>query len=133
MIEDGEYQVVFDEERYPLSVIGKHNMSNVEGARLLAKNMGVDSVSFFEALSDFGGAAKRLEPIKVKGITKAYRDFAHAPSKVTATVAGVREAYPNKNIVVFLELHTYSSLNPEFIKNYAGSFKSCFQSICVLR
>tara|TARA_R110001592_G_scaffold363221_1_gene681578 strand:- start:7487 stop:8845 length:1359 start_codon:yes stop_codon:yes gene_type:complete len=120
-VENGEYQVVFDDENYPLSVIGKHNMSNVEGARLLANKMGVDSASFFEALSDFGGAAKRLEPVTVKGIAKAYRDFAHAPSKVTATVAGVREAYPDKNIVVFLELHTYSSLNPEFIKNYAKS------------
>lgn len=120
-VNDGVYSIAFRGKVFKMSVLGKHNMSNVEGARLLAENMGINSDDFFHAIQDFGGAAKRLEPITLPGISKAFRDFAHAPSKVTATVAGIREAFPDKKIVVFIELHTYSSLNPEFIKHYAGS------------
>lgn len=120
-VNDGHYVIKNEGENHPLSVIGKHNMYNVEGARMLAKEIGISAKDFFNALHTFTGAAKRLEPYKFKNVSKAYRDFAHAPSKVTATVNGVRETYPDKKIVAFLELHTYSSLNPSFIPKYSKS------------
>lgn len=123
-VEEGKYFVENGGKKCALSVIGKHNMYNVEGARLLAQNIGIDDQVFYQALQSFTGAAKRLESYKFKNVNKAYRDFAHAPSKVKATVDGVREAYPNKKIVAFLELHTYSSLNPNFIPKYKSGLNS---------
>jgi UDP-N-acetylmuramate: L-alanyl-gamma-D-glutamyl-meso-diaminopimelate ligase len=51
----------------------------------------------------------------------AYKDFAHSPSKVAATTKAVKEQYPDRTLVACLELHTYSSLNAEFLKEYQGA------------
>jgi UDP-N-acetylmuramate-alanine ligase len=106
----------------PLQVFGAHNASNVEAARWLAQEMGVDDETFYEAITTFKGASKRLESLPT-GSTRvlAFKDFAHAPSKVKATVAALREQFPNRRVVACLELHTFSSLNPNFLPLYDGS------------
>ncbi|MFN0189636.1 MAG: UDP-N-acetylmuramate--L-alanine ligase [Bacteroidia bacterium] len=107
----------------PIEVFGGHNLNNLAGAKWICQNMGVDEVDFYEAIASFKGASKRLEKI-AEGIGKvAYKDFAHSPSKVAATTKAVKEQYPNRTLVACLELHTYSSLNAEFLKEYEGALE----------
>ncbi|MEK0420462.1 MAG: hypothetical protein RLZZ161_313 [Bacteroidota bacterium] len=103
---------------YPLSIFGRHNLQNAAGVALLAAELGIDSHSFWTAMQSFTGTAKRLEKVFESESAVVYRDFAHAPSKVKATVQAVREQYPNDNLIAVFELHTYSSLQPDFLPGY---------------
>lgn len=105
----------------PIEVFGAHNLNNLAGAKWICQNMGVDEADFYEAIASFKGASKRLEKIAENGNNLAYKDFAHSPSKVAATTKAVKEQYPDKTLVACLELHTYSSLNAEFLKEYEGA------------
>ncbi|NVK26888.1 MAG: peptidoglycan synthetase [Flavobacteriia bacterium] len=105
----------------PLQIIGEHNLLNLEGARWICLEMGIQEDEFYEAISSFTGASKRLEPLAESADIRVFKDFAHAPSKVKATVSAVKETYPNSKVVACLELHTFSSLNPDFLPGYAGS------------
>jgi len=105
----------------PIEVFGAHNLSNLAGAKWICQNMGVDEAEFYEAIASFKGASKRLEKIAQTPTAVAYKDFAHSPSKVKATTQAVKKQYPNKKLVACLELHTYSSLNTEFLTEYQGA------------
>ena len=105
----------------PIEVFGRHNLNNLAGAKWICQNMGVDELDFYEAISTFKGASKRMEKIAESAISVAFKDFAHSPSKVAATTAAVKEQYPNRRLLACLELHTYSSLNSEFLKEYKGA------------
>ena len=96
-------------------------MSNLAGAKWVCQHLGIDEADFYEAIAHFRGAAKRLEKIAEGPTSVAYRDFAHAPSKVRATVQAVKEQYPDKMVTACLELHTYSSLNVSFLDAYRGT------------
>ena len=111
------------EGEVPLKIFGQHNLQNLEGARLVCNQLGVMDDAFYAAISDFEGASKRLELIADDDRGKFYRDFAHAPSKVKATVEAIRGQFANQYVVSVLELHTYSSLNPDFLPQYAGSLQ----------
>ena len=108
----------------PIEVFGKHNLSNLAGAKWICQHMGIDQDDFYQAIASFKGASKRLDKLAENSKTVIYKDFAHAPSKVKATLAAVKEQYSNKTIVACLELHTYSSLNATFIKEYRDSLKA---------
>lgn len=105
----------------PIEVFGRHNLNNLAGAKWICQAMGVDEDDFYQAIATFKGASKRLEKIGETQRNVAYKDFAHSPSKVAATTKAVKEQYPDKKLVACLELHTYSSLNPEFLKQYEGA------------
>ena len=105
----------------PLEIFGEHNLNNLAGAKWICQQMGVDEDDFYEAISSFKGASKRLELIAKSDRTAIYKDFAHSPSKVLATTSAVKDQYPERDLVACLELHTYSSLNAEFLKEYKGA------------
>jgi UDP-N-acetylmuramate: L-alanyl-gamma-D-glutamyl-meso-diaminopimelate ligase len=105
----------------PIEVFGAHNLNNLAGAKWICQNMGVDEAEFYEAIATFKGASKRLEKIAESANKVAYKDFAHSPSKVAATTKAVKEQYPDRTLIACLELHTYSSLNAEFLKEYQGA------------
>ncbi len=113
----------------PLQIFGSHNLQNLEGARWVCQHMGVQEEEFYESIASFEGANKRLEIFHHEDDFVVYRDFAHAPSKVEASVKAVREKYPTENIFALLELHTYSSLNKEFIPQYKGSLLPANQKV----
>ncbi len=120
-VNDGHAKLNTEEGPVPLSIFGKHNMNNLEGARWICNQMGINDEQFYEAITSFKGAARRLETIDSSESIKAFRDFAHAPSKVNATVNAVKESFPNRRVIACLELHTFSSLNIEFMDQYAES------------
>ncbi|MBL4662115.1 MAG: peptidoglycan synthetase, partial [Flavobacteriaceae bacterium] len=110
IVEDGETLLTTPEGPMPIEVFGKHNLNNLEGARWICQLMGVDEAGFYEAIATFKGASKRLEKIAENSSTVAYKDYAHSPSKVKATSEAVKAQYPEKRLLAWLELHTYSSL-----------------------
>ena len=107
--------------RVPLRVFGNHNLLNLTAARYACNSLGVTDEQFDEAIQSFGGASKRLELVKATMDCAVYKDFAHAPSKLRATIAAMKEQYPNRRLVACMELHTFSSLTAEFLKQYAGT------------
>jgi UDP-N-acetylmuramate: L-alanyl-gamma-D-glutamyl-meso-diaminopimelate ligase len=108
----------------PIEVFGAHNLNNLAGAKWICQNMGIDEADFYEAIATFKGASKRLEKIAEGKGKVAYKDFAHSPSKVSATTKAVKNQYPDRKLIACLELHTYSSLNAEFLKEYEGALES---------
>jgi UDP-N-acetylmuramate: L-alanyl-gamma-D-glutamyl-meso-diaminopimelate ligase len=120
-VEDGTTLLDTPEGPMPIEVFGAHNLNNLAGAKWICQNMGVDEADFYEAIASFRGASKRLEKIAEGKGKVAYKDFAHSPSKVSATTKAVKAQYPNRKLVACLELHTYSSLNAEFLKEYEGA------------
>lgn len=128
-VEDGETLLETNEGPMPIEVFGKHNLSNLAGAKWICQNMGVDEDDFFEAIATFKGASKRLEKIAEGSSSIAYKDFAHSPSKVAATTKAVKEQYPNRKLIACLELHTYSSFNPEFLKEYKGALDAADEAV----
>lgn len=123
-VENGVTLLDTPEGPMPIEVFGAHNLNNLAGAKWICQNMGVDEAEFYEAIASFKGASKRLEKIAESKNKVAYKDFAHSPSKVSATTKAVKEQYPDRKLVACLELHTYSSLNAEFLKEYQGALNS---------
>ncbi len=123
-VEEGVTLLDTPEGFMPIEVFGAHNLNNLAGAKWICQNIGVDESDFYEAISSFKGASKRLEKIAEAKGKVAYKDFAHSPSKVLATTTAVKNQYPARKLVACLELHTYSSLNAEFLKEYEGALDS---------
>lgn len=120
-VENGTTLLETPEGPMPIEVFGKHNLNNLEGARWICQLMGIDADDFYEAIATFSGASKRLELIAETDTAIAYKDFAHSPSKVKATTQALKNQYPDRKLIACLELHTYSSLNPEFLTEYQGA------------
>lgn len=121
---NGRFFLNNGKDRVPIRIFGSHNFQNLSGAKEVLKKIGITTDQFFEAISTFEGAAGRLQKIKEYNSCTVYKDFAHAPSKVKATVKAVKEIYPSRDLVACLELHTYSSLNKGFIPQYKDSLKA---------
>jgi UDP-N-acetylmuramate: L-alanyl-gamma-D-glutamyl-meso-diaminopimelate ligase len=105
----------------PLEIFGNHNLQNLAGAKWICQHMGVDEEDFYEAITSFKGASKRLEKIAQNNSSVIFKDFAHSPSKVEATTKAVKDQYESRTVIACLELHTYSSLNAEFLQEYKGT------------
>ncbi len=128
-VEDGVAYLETEEGDMPLEIFGKHNLNNLAGAKWICQNMGIDEDEFYEAISSFKGASKRLEKISESNSAIVFKDFAHSPSKVKATTAAVKEQYTDKRLLACLELHTYSSLTPEFLVQYEGALKAANEAV----
>ena len=128
-IEEGLTLLETSEGEIPLEVFGQHNLQNLEGARSICFHLGVGEEDFYEAIADFRGASKRLEKIGESKDKVIYKDFAHSPSKVEATTRAVKEQYPERTLLACLELHTYSSLNETFLKEYRGALEMADEAV----
>ena len=128
-VKDGTTLLETPEGPMPIEVFGNHNLNNLEGARWICQLMGIDADDFYEAIATFKGASKRLEKIAESKTAVAYKDFAHSPSKVKATTIAVKEQYPDRKLIACLELHTYSSLNPEFLTEYKGTLDAADSAV----
>ena len=107
----------------PLEIFGNHNLQNLAGAKWICQLISIQEDAFYEAIMSFSGASKRLEKIAETNKTTIFKDFAHSPSKVKATTKSVKNQYKDRILLACLELHTYSSLNPEFLKEYKDALK----------
>ena len=128
-VENGDTLLDTEDGPMPIEVFGKHNLNNLEGARWICQLMGVQQEDFYEAIATFKGASKRLEKIGQGPTSIAYKDFAHSPSKVRATTQALKSQYPERRLLACLELHTYSSLNPEFLSDYKGTLNGADKAV----
>ena len=128
-VENGDTLLDTEDGPMPIEVFGKHNLNNLEGARWICQLMGVQQEDFYEAIATFKGASKRLEKIGQGPTSIAYKDFAHSPSKVRATTQALKSQYPERSLLACLELHTYSSLNPEFLSEYKGTLNGADKAV----
>ncbi len=128
-VENGVTLLDTPEGEMPIEIFGQHNLNNLAGAKWICQNMGVDEDDFYEAIASFKGASKRLEKIAENTDKVAFKDFAHSPSKVKATTGAVKEQYPARKLIACLELHTYSSLNAEFLKEYEGALDAADEAV----
>lgn len=116
-------------EKYPLQIFGKHNLENLKAAHLACRKLGVSDADFYRLIQGFKGAAKRLQILAKSDISVIYQDFAHAPSKVGATINAMYNLYPMRTLVAYLELHTFSSLNKDFLVEYAHKMQAADRAV----
>jgi len=128
-IENGTTFIETSLGEMPLEFFGAHNLQNMAGAKWICQHIGVDEDEFFEAIASFKGASKRLEKIAENDSTVVFKDFAHSPSKVEATTNAVKNQYNNRVLLACLELHTYSSLNANFLKEYQGALDKADKAV----
>ncbi|MDT3401840.1 UDP-N-acetylmuramate--L-alanine ligase [Mucilaginibacter terrae] len=131
-----EYEVVngitsvnIGEKKYPLQVFGEHNLLNMEAARSVCAALGIAADGFYSSMVTFKGAARRLELLGKNEVTNIYKDFAHSPSKLKATINAVKTQFPFRELIACMELHTFSSLNKEFLSEYAGCMDEADKAI----
>jgi UDP-N-acetylmuramate: L-alanyl-gamma-D-glutamyl-meso-diaminopimelate ligase len=128
-IQNGVVMLDSDEGKIPLQVFGKHNLQNLAGAKLVCQSIGIGEEEFYEAISTFKGASKRLEKLAEGETSIIFKDFAHSPSKVKATTNAVKEQFGDKKVLACLELHTYSSLNADFLNLYQNALDAADQAV----
>ena len=125
MIKEGNYHIREKNEEYKLSVFGNHNLLNIEATRSVCNEFQITSDFTFKSLSNYKGAKNRLELVKSLNFnSNIYRDFAHSPSKVNASINAVKDLFPLRLLISCFELHTYSTLNINFFKQYKHVFKN---------
>ena len=121
--------VTIGEEKTQLKVFGNHNLLNLQAAYHVCNELRMDDATFAKAIATFEGAAKRLELITQKNNFNIYRDFAHAPSKVKASIDAVKQQFPHRKLIAILELHTFSSLNKDFMDQYKSTMDQADEAI----
>ena len=124
------YYLLAQQQRIPLRIFGRHNMLNLNGARMVLQRLGITEDLFYQAIVTFEGASKRLQLLRENEFTAVFLDFAHAPSKVEATTQALKERCRSRKLTACLELHTYSSLNRDFIGQYEDSL-SAADTACI--
>ena len=129
IIKDGTTYLLDDGIEYGIEIFGDHNLQNLNGARLVCEKIGVSKTDFYKAIVNFKGAARRLETIAKGSSFRIFKDFAHSPSKLMATTSAVKKQWPNRHLLACMELHTFSSLNADFLKEYAGSMDAADTAI----
>lgn len=126
---DGITYIETHDGKIPLDVFGNHNILNLNAARLVCNELGVLEKDFFEAIKSFKGAARRLEVLGKNENTAVYKDFAHSPSKLVATIEAVKNQFPDRKLIALIELHTFSSLNKNFLEQYSGTMDLADEAI----
>jgi UDP-N-acetylmuramate: L-alanyl-gamma-D-glutamyl-meso-diaminopimelate ligase len=122
IIEKSNTLLIDDENnRHSIEIFGVHNLQNLKAAQLVCEKIGIDKINFYQSVSDFKGASKRMELVKANDHSAFYKDFAHSPSKLKATTNALKNQFPERKLVACMELHTFSSLNAEFLKLYSKS------------
>jgi len=116
-------------EQVPLKIFGDHNLQNLNAAKLVCNELGISSKDFLEQIKTFNGASNRLEKIKDNNNSAIFKDFAHSPSKLKATINAVKKQFKERKLIACMELHTFSSLNKDFLKQYSNSMNEADQAI----
>lgn len=129
VVREGKTFLLADGKELPMKIFGQHNLQNLSGAMLICRELGLTDEQFYSAIATFKGAAKRLEWVAGNDSCDVYKDFAHSPSKLKATTKAVKDQFPNRRLLACMELHTFSSLNENFLKEYDGSMNTADEAI----
>ena len=119
----------FEGKEYALQIFGGHNLQNLMGAMRVGEAMGINPHTFFQAITSFTGAGKRLQKVVEKKSFTMFKDFAHSPSKLKATTTAVKEQFTERKVIACMELHTFSSLKKEFLPHYIGAMDTADEAV----
>ena len=119
-VENGVTSLIYEGAKFQLQIFGEHNLLNLEAARSICGALGISANDYYASMVTFKGAARRLELLGKNEVTNIYKDFAHSPSKLKATIQAVKAQFPHRKLIACMELHTFSSLNKDFLNEYAG-------------
>ena len=122
-------RLFYDEKHYDLQIFGGHNLQNLMGAMRVGEAMGIHPHTFFQSITSFTGAGKRLQKVVENKTFTMFKDFAHSPSKLKATTTAVKEQFKNRKVIACMELHTFSSLKKEFLPHYKGAMDKADEAI----
>ena len=128
-INDGITSLIHDGKKYPIRVFGKHNLQNISAAFEVCKQLGLTEQNCLTSIGDFEGAARRLEKIYDNKGRTVFRDFAHSPSKLKATIEAVKKQFIGRPLIACMELHTFSSLNKHFLSEYKGCMEMADKAV----
>jgi len=128
-IANGKTYLLNEQKRIPVKVFGRHNMRNISGAMKVLQKIGITKEDFYLAIPGFKGTDMRLQLLTQNDTSAVFKDFAHAPSKVLAATIAVKEQYPDRDLIACLELHTFSSLNKDFLPTYKGGLRYASQGV----
>jgi len=128
-VESGITRIRYTDHEFSLQIFGKHNLLNLNGAMLVCNTLGINDEQFYTSIQRFKGASRRMERIAGNDDTVIFKDFAHSPSKLMATIDAVKEQFPGKKLVACMELHTFSSLSLEFLKHYKGCMDAADRAV----
>ena len=128
-IRNGITYLITPDGEYPLKIFGKHNLANLHAAKYACSAVGISEKEFYSAITSFKGASKRLEEIAKNDHSIVFKDFAHSPSKLKATIEAVKSQFPDKKLIACMELHTFSSLSENFLKEYDGSMDMADEAV----
>lgn len=128
-IEGGVTKLITENGDINLEIFGNHNLLNLNAARLTCNMLNISNFEFYEAIRSFSGAARRLELLGKNKDTSVYKDFAHSPSKLKATIDAAKQQFPDRELVAVMELHTFSSLNKDFLNEYLGTMDLADEAI----
>ncbi|GAA4085691.1 UDP-N-acetylmuramate--L-alanine ligase [Mucilaginibacter panaciglaebae] len=129
IIENGVTTILSDGKRYTLQIFGEHNLLNMQAARLVCEQLGITNADFYQFITSFKGAARRLELVGKNDTATIFKDFAHSPSKLQATIHAVKAQFPDRKLIACIELHTFSSLNKDFLAEYSGTMDEAEEAI----
>lgn len=129
VINEGKTVLKWKGKDYPMRIFGNHNLQNMAGAMILARELEISEEDFLQNMTTFKGTARRLERLPHTGILPVFRDFAHSPSKLKATVDSVKVQFPDKHILAVFEMHTFSSLQRNFLDEYQGSLENADEAL----
>ena len=110
--------------KYPIEIFGNHNLQNLKAAQIVCEKLGVNPEKFYLSIVDFKGASKRMELVIKNQNFSFYKDFAHSPSKLKATTLALKKQFPNRTLIACMELHTFSSLNLDFLELYKNTMSA---------
>jgi UDP-N-acetylmuramate: L-alanyl-gamma-D-glutamyl-meso-diaminopimelate ligase len=128
-VHDHQTYLLTQSGSYKLNIFGSHNLQNISGAKLICNQLGISDLEFYKAITTFKGVSKRLQVLKSEASSVVFLDFAHAPSKVKATINALKEQFPERKLIACLELHTFSSLNIQFLDQYKNSMSNAEISV----
>jgi UDP-N-acetylmuramate: L-alanyl-gamma-D-glutamyl-meso-diaminopimelate ligase len=128
-LQDGVTSLLENGKEIPIEIFGMHNLMNLNAARLACREAGITETVFNESMRSFKGASGRLQLVSRSSELTIFRDFAHSPSKLQATTKAVKAQFPGRNLVACMELHTFSSLNEEFLRQYTGCMNDAGEAI----
>ncbi|MBU0989925.1 MAG: UDP-N-acetylmuramate:L-alanyl-gamma-D-glutamyl-meso-diaminopimelate ligase, partial [Proteobacteria bacterium] len=101
---------------------GRHNISNLLGAVVLGRFLGMPYPTLQKAVKTFSGVKRRQEIIGERRGVLVLDDFAHHPTAVRETVRAVREKYRHRRLIAVFEPRSNSSRRKIFQDRYAQSF-----------
>lgn len=112
----------------PLKYPGLHMRQNAAAAITAARFIGVSSEVSDQALKEFAGTWRRFEYKGEIAGAPVYDDYGHHPTEMLATIAGARELYPNKKLMVVFQPHTYSR-TAELFEDFVSALTKADTSI----